>query len=96
MITQGILTIIRNDYNRVYNAFFADSIEELAQEYTGIDVWQNVSVGEKWQQDANLGNAVIIRFSDNILLYRPDGIGVNAERIAFVVDSSHPVVCVID
>ena len=96
MITQGILTIIRDDYNRVYNAFFADSIEELAQEYTGIDVWQNVSVGEKWQQDAKLGNAVIIRFSDNILLYRPDGIGRDKDRIAFVVDVEHPVISVIN
>lgn len=96
MITRGILTIIRDDYNRVYNAFYADSIEELAQEYTGVDVWQNVSVGSKWQQDAELGNAVIIRYSDNILLYRPDGIGRDKDRIAFVVDTAHPVISVIN
>lgn len=96
MITQGILTITRNDYNRVYNAFYADSIEELAQEYTGIDVWQNISVGEKWQQNAKSGNAVIIRYSDNILLYRPDGIGRDKDRIAFVIDVEHPMISVIN
>lgn len=95
MITQGILTIARDDYNRVYNAFFADSVEELAREYTGIDVWQNIPIGNKWEQDAKLGNAVIIRYSENILLYRPDGIGRETDRIAFVVDCEHPAISIV-
>ena len=96
MITQGILTIKRENYNRHYKAFYADSIEELATSYTGIDVWNDIPIGNMWKQHDNDSSPYIIRYKENVLLFRPDGKGINTERIAFVVDSSHPVVCVID